>query len=140
MKRPTKEDAEILLRLFQTFNTPQQYESEAWFMKEFSAKDYQEFKSKYPMGSPGYMHVVGVLSSIETAGMLISHGLLNENLYFDATGGVEFIWNRVKHIIPDWQKEAGPALWENAVWLAERYQDWQKKVWKPNLKWKIRPA
>lgn len=138
VKRPTIKDAELLLRLNQTFNTPQMVESGNWFMKEFSAKDYQEFKSKYPVGSKEWAHVGDVLSSFETAGVLISHGLLNENLYFDASG-IEFVWDKVAHIIPEWQKEAGAALWENAVWLAERQKKWKKNVWKPNLKWKTKP-
>jgi len=104
-------------------------------MKEFSAKDYQEFKSKYPMGSEAYAHFGRVLGSLELAGVLISHGLLNENLYFDASG-IEFMWKQLEKIIPGWQKEAGPALWENAVWLAERQKQWKKEVWKPKLAWK----
>jgi hypothetical protein len=139
MKRPTRADAELLLQLFEGLSSPQQAESRAWFLKEFSAKDYQEFKSKYPVGGKEWMSVGSVLGPLELAGVLISHGLLNENLYFDATG-VEFIWDKIGHIIPEWQKEAGPTLWENAVWLAERQKLWKKKVWKPNQKWKMRPA
>jgi hypothetical protein len=138
MKRPTRRDAEILLRLLETFNTPEMRESGLWFMKEFSAKDYQEFKSKYPEDSKEYAYVGDVLSGFETAGVLISHGLLNENLYFDASG-IEFIWKKIGHIIPEWQKETSPALWENAVWLAQRQKQWKEKVWKPNQKWKTQP-
>ena len=29
------------------------------------------------------------------------------------------------------------ALWENAVWLAERQKQWSKTVWKANLAWKM---
>lgn len=137
MKKPTKRDAELLLKLFETFNTPRMEEAGTWFMKEFSAKDYKEFKSKYPAGSQGYNNVGMMLSEYETAGVLISHGLLNENLYFDASG-IEFAWKKVGHIIPDWQKEVSPAIWENAVWLAKRQKQWKRDVWKPNLKWKIK--
>ena len=138
MKRATTEDAEIFLRLMRTFDTPQMMESHKWFAKEFSAKDYQEFKSKYPEGSEGQMHLSMVLGSLEVAGVLISQGLLNENLYFDAAG-IEYVWKKVEKIIPEWQKEAGPALWENAAWLAERKRQWTKEVWKPNLAWKLKP-
>jgi hypothetical protein len=137
MKKPTKDDAEIFLRLIQTFNTPDYHEAERWFMSEFSAKDYEEFKSKYPTNSEGYHNVSHVLSFYEIAGTLVSHGLLNENLFFDASD-VAFTWGKVEKIIPGWQKETSPALWENAVWLAKRYQNWYKKVWKPNQKWKTR--
>jgi len=138
MRRPTKEDAKLLLMLFQTFNTPEQREAGTWFMKEFSARDYNEFKSKYPEGSKEHNYIGDILSSLETAGVLVSHGLLNENLYFDASG-IGFIWEKLGPIIAGWQKEASPALWENAVWLAERQKQWSKKVWKPNQKWKIKP-
>ncbi len=135
VKKPTTKDAEILLQLLQTLDTPEARKSGMWFMKEFAAKDYQEFKSKYPEGSPEYTNVGDVLSGFELAGVLISHGLLNENLYFD-TSAIGFVWPKIAHIIPEWQKDTSPALWENAVWLYERYQFWQKKVWKPNQKWK----
>jgi len=138
LKKATVQDAEVLLKLLDTLNTPQMQESMTWFGKKFSAKDYKEFKSKYPMGSEGNMHVSQVLGSLELAGVLISHGLLNENLYFDMSG-IEFIWSQLGKIIPGWQKEAGPTLWENAVWLAARQKKWKKEVWKPGLAWKLKP-
>jgi len=138
LKRPTAKDAEIYLRLLETMNTPEMQKASEWFMEEFSAKDYEEFKSKYRPESEGFRHVGQILASLEIAGTLVSHGLLNENLYFD-TSGIEFIWKKVESIVPGWQKEAGPALWENAVWLAERQKQWKKEVWKPSLAWKLKP-
>ena len=135
MKKPTRADAELLLSLMRTFSTPHDLEAGKWFMSEFSASDYEEFKTKYPPNSDGYHHVIHTLSFYEVAGALVSHGLLNENLFFDASD-VGFAWSKLEKIIPGWQKETSPALWENAVWLANRYKRWQKKVWKPNQKWK----
>lgn len=135
MKKPTKEDAELFLKMMESFSGPEMDKAFRWFVKDFDAKDYQDFIAKYPMSSEEYGHVSRVLSTLETAGVLVSHGLLNENLYFDASG-IGFIWSRLEKIIPGWQKEAGPALWENAVWLAGRQKQWQKEVWKPNLAWK----
>lgn len=135
MKKATKEDAEILLKLLEITNTPQMGEAMVWFMKEFKAKDYKEFKAKYPPSSPGMRNFNVMLAQYELAGVLVSHGLLNENLYFDISG-IEFVWGMIGNIIPGMQKEAGEALWENAVWLAKRQKKWKKDVWKPNLKWK----
>jgi hypothetical protein len=99
MKKPTKDDVEIFLRLIQTFNTPHDHEAQMWFTREFSAKDYEEFKSYYPVHSQGYHNVGHVLSFYEIAGALMSHGLLNENLFFDASD-IAFTWDKVKKIIP----------------------------------------
>ncbi|HXW95638.1 MAG TPA: hypothetical protein VEJ19_08025 [Nitrososphaerales archaeon] len=135
MKKPTKEDAELYLELIQTFSTPSDHEAGNWFMREFTAKDYEEFKTKYPVNSEGLLNVSRILAFYEVAGALVSHGLLNENLLFDASD-IAFTWGKLEKIIPGWQKETSPALWENAAWLGKRYKVWQKKVWKPNLKWK----
>jgi len=138
MKKATAQDAEILLKYLNAMNTPQMADSMKWLTSEFSAKNYKEFTTKYPMGSDGLGHVSRVLGSFELAGVLVSHGVLNENLYFDISP-IGFMWETFEKIIPGWQKEAGPALWENAVWLAARHKKWEKDVWKPNLAWKLNP-
>ena len=136
MTKPTKEDAELLLRLLQSQDTPQNNDAMAKFMRDFKTpKNYKKFRSKYPPGSPMFDAVSRVLTNFETAGVLVSQGVLNENLYFDISS-IGFVWPMVAPIIPGWQKEAGANLWENAVWLAERQKWWQKNVWKPGMKWK----
>jgi hypothetical protein len=134
-KRPTKDDAELYLRMVALSSNPRMQEAMTWFNKEFKAKDYAEFKEKYPMGSPGNDYFGMIVGGFEVAGAFISHGLLNENLYFDLSG-IGFIWDKLGPIIEGQRKEMGPALWENAVWLAERQKKWSKSVWKPKLAWK----
>ncbi len=80
-----------------------------------------------------------VLGFYGFAGVLVSHGLLNENLYFD-TINIGVIWNKIIHIIPEWQKEAGPTQLENFAWLARRHRKWKRDVWKPGHKWKSNPT
>jgi len=137
MKRATKQDAKLLLGFIHTFDTPEMKEAMNWFHEEFSADDYKEFKSKYPKGSPGLRHVGTMLSKYEVAGALVSQGLMNEDLFFDVSE-IGFVWEKLGKVISGWQKEASPQLWENAVWLAERQKKWQKEVWKPNQKWKLK--
>lgn len=134
-KKPTKDDAEVYLMLMEATHDPRRDEAMRWFMTEFKAKDYNEFKAKYPPGSDGYGHIGRVLGQFEAAGAFVSHGILNEDLYFDMSG-IGFVWPRLEKIVAGMQKETGPALWENAVWLAERQKQWAKEVWKPGLAWK----
>jgi hypothetical protein len=136
MAKPTKQDAELLLRLIELFGRGEGREASRWVMTGFAAKDYAEFKKKYPEGSPEFLKVGEVLGFFETAGVLISNGLLNEDVFFDLSFGLTPIWKKLGPIVAGWQKASTPALWENAAWLAKRYERWQKKVWKPNLKWK----
>jgi hypothetical protein len=64
----------------------------------------------------------------------VSHGLLNENLYFDMSP-IGFVWEKVAPIV-NGARKTSPQLWENVVWLAERQKKWTKTVWKPKLAWK----
>lgn len=138
MAKPTHRDAELLLKLVELYGSPHIQESRNWFIREFSAATYEEFKKKYPEGSLEYTHITNLLGFFETVGVLVTHGLLNESLFFDLSFGFELIWRKVGPIVSEWQKATTPALWENAVWLAGRSQVWAKKVWKPGLKWKIK--
>ena len=135
LKKPTKDDAEIFLMLTQTFRGTESDEGMQWFLSEFNVKDYDEYKAKYPANSAGHRNVGNILGQFEVAGVLVSHGLLNENLYFD-TSGIGFAWSKLEKVVQGMQKEMGPALWENAAWLAERQKQWAKDVWKPGLAWK----
>lgn len=136
MEGPTIEDAKLLLKLVELAQMDDRREAGRWLMAEFAAKDYAEFAAKYPSGSKELQHVNTVLGFFETLGVLVSHKLVNEDLVFDLSFGLDPVWEKLGPIIPGWQKATTPALWENAVWLHKRYQTWQKKVWTPNLKWK----
>jgi hypothetical protein len=135
--KTTKEDADLLLKLMQFTDTPQMVEAMNWFSKGFSAKDYKEFQKKYPNGSAGENHFSRIISSFELAGVLVSQGLLSEDLYFDMSG-IGFIWPRLEKIVSGMRKEMDESLWENAVWLANRQKQWRKEVWRPNLDWKFK--
>jgi hypothetical protein len=133
--KPTKDDAEIFLKMMDSFRTPATEQAMRWFMVEFNADDYNDFMTKYPRESEGYLNIGRILGQFEMAGVLVSHGLLNENLYFDASG-IGFVWPKLEKIVLGMQKEMGPALWENAAWLANRQKQWANEVWKPGLAWK----
>jgi hypothetical protein len=138
MPKPTKEDARLLLKLVEISQSDSLREADRWLMSDFSAKDYQEFVEKYPMGSKEFQQAERLLGFFETAGVLVSQKLLNEDLFFDLGFGIDEVWGKLGPIISGWQKVAGPALLENAVWLHDRHVEWQKKVWKPGLRWKLK--
>lgn len=136
MSKVTREDGVLFLKLMQATNTPEMLASMNWFGKEFSAKDFKEFKKKYPMGSAGNNNFGMILTSFEMAGVLVSNGALNEDLYFDMSP-IGFMWPRIEKIVAGMRKEMDESLWENAVWLAQRQKAWHKEVWRPNLAWKL---
>ncbi len=135
MAKPTRGDAELMIRLLGLLQSADQVEARRWFFKEFKAKDFAEFDKSYPQNSEERRKVSSVLGFFETVGVFVSRGLLNEDLFFDLSFGIEPVYRKVARIIPGWQKQAkSPALWENVQWLAERAEIWSKTVWKPKVK------
>lgn len=102
--------------------------------------NFEEFARKYPRGSTEYGRIIELLMFYETTGAPISHALINEDLFFDVSFGLDIFWEKMKGVMNDWQKALRKREWENAVWLCKRYQEWFKKVWKPNLSWKTLPS
>jgi hypothetical protein len=136
MPKPTHQDAEIVFSMLSHLRTEKFQEARGWLLRDYSATDYAEFKRKYPMGSEEYNRVTFVLGFFEVIATLITHGLFNEDLFFDIGFGFNTYWDKVKAVIPGWRKDTVPNLWENLEWLADRSDVWAKAVWKPGMKWK----
>lgn len=137
MTKPTKQDADVLLKLVELAGSHSNQEARNWFLKSFDAADYEEFAKNYPAGSIEYAHVTALLGFYETIGVLVTNGLLNEDLCFDLNFGLTQVWVKLGPIVSGWQKATSPALWENAVWLAKRNEAWAKETWRPGLTWKM---
>lgn len=138
LTKPTQEDARLLLKLVETVDSEYYRKAYRWLLSEFSAQSYEDFVKKYPQGTEEYHQVSSILGFFEVCGVLVSHKLLSEDIFFDLSFGLDLVWHKVGPIVPGWQKEAGPAIWENAIWLHQRFQAWSKTVWKPGLKWKLK--
>ena len=132
MPAPTGEDAHIYLQLLEMTQQPQFITDRRWVGHELDADSLKSLNSKHPEGSEERGRVAGVLGFYESIGALVSRGLLHEDLFFDAPLGFEHVWSRTQKLVEDWQKASGnPAVFENLVWLARRYESWRETVWKP---------
>jgi hypothetical protein len=134
MPEPTHDDAALFLKLLEITQLPTHSEARRWVLTEFSAGSHGELDSKYPSGSPERAHLTNVLGFFESAGVLVSRGLLHEDVFFDAPFAFDGLWPKIGPLLDDWQKQAGdPAIWENVAWLGLRYEQWRENRWRPKL-------
>jgi hypothetical protein len=122
MPRPTYEDANVMLRLVQSWPT----EASNWIhgANDELMRDYEAFSAKYPPGSEeaGYVHTV--LNWYETIGTLYKHGLINEDLLFDWLA-VRGAWDELESHALHWREETGePRLYENFEAMAKAQAKW----------------
>lgn len=127
MSNPTKEDAALLLQLMTYFAANEKNSiASNWTYEKFNEKNYDDFKSKYPVGSEGYKNIRRVASNGELIGVLVNKDLLSEDLVFDLFGSM--LWEKLEPIIHGIRKEAKmPRLYENYEVCAKKYQIWAEK-------------
>ena len=135
MPAPTSEDAHIYLQLLEMTQQPHFVEARRWVAHHLDADTLAALDGTHPVGSEERSRVASVLGFYESAGALVSRGLLHEDLFFDAPLGFEPVWSNVEPLVLDWQKAAGSeAVFENLVWLARRFESWRESTWRPKSK------
>lgn len=126
MAKPTKEDAELFLRLFATMRSDEDFKNAMrWFYEEFDEKSYEAFKKKYPRRSEGNRNFNTYIGYWEVISTLVANDLLSEDLVFDM-----FLvpWNKAEPIVHGMRKDMKePRLYENFEVLAKRQIEWEKK-------------
>jgi hypothetical protein len=129
---PTREDARLYLQLLEITQGAYQARARRWVIHELDAQTFKELSTKYPPRSEEGQWIVDVLGFFESAGVLVSRGLLHEDVFFDQPFGLEMLWPKFESIVDDWQKSTKDAgTWENLQWLARRHKSWRAKTWKP---------
>ena len=127
MSKPTKEDAALLLQLMAVWGADEENKKAyIWVYFELDVKNYDDFKTKYPMGSEGYRNIMTHASSGEQLGVLVNKDLLSEDLVYDLFG--DMLWEKVELIVHGLRKDANrPRLFENYEVFGKKYQMWAEK-------------
>ena len=127
MSKPTKEDAALLLQFMAVMAANEENQKATnWIWVDFHEKNYDDFKTKYPMGSEGYKNFMRFARNGELIGMLVNKELLNEDLVFDLYGSM--LWEKVEPIVHGMRKEINmPRLFENYEVCAKKYPLWAEK-------------
>lgn len=122
-----KDDAQLLLKLNELQQSDRVYNGWAFSQFEFKAKDWDEFSEKYPLGSKGFDSFYAVGHFLELAGVLLKHGLLSEDLFYD-TFWFEPIWKNFEPVIKSMREKFNePSLEENFEFLYKRMIQWKEK-------------
>src|ERR671932_1620114 len=118
-------NTDTLLKLYQIYDNHR--DARLWFLEGFEAKDYNEYREKYSGASMERSHFITVCGFFELAGVLVNHGLVDPNLYFDIFNPTPF-WNKAKSIIEGMRsKKSDSHYYENFESLNSKRLSWKKK-------------
>ena len=127
-EHPDHHDAELLLRLYDLRREDRLREAREWFMKEMKMESAQDFAARVPRGSREHASYRMVTSYWEMAASLVTRGLINEDLFFENTGELWIVWQKIKHLAPSTRETfKNPHAWKNLETVAERFEKWMTK-------------
>jgi Domain of unknown function (DUF4760) len=127
---PKANNTDTLLKLYQIYDNHRN--AILWFLEGLDAIDYNEYLQKYSGATMERSHFIAVCGFFELSGVLVNHGLIDQNLYFDIFNPTPF-WNKAKPIIEGMRsKRSHSHYYENFESLNIKRLSWKKKRDKKN--------
>jgi hypothetical protein len=135
VEKPTKKDAELLIRLYALAQEEHVYHAFLWYYEHFSDLngpsefDYEAYIKQNRRGSEGYAKWTPIASFFETLGVLVRNGVLNKALVLDRWP-VDWYWRYLGPFVENDREVGKPCdtAWyaDNFEWLAEQAVNWRK--------------
>jgi hypothetical protein len=126
--KPTHEQAQLQLQLFELRREPRLREARNWVFKNYIVESFDDSLRVAPPGSEGQQLLMMVLSYWDQACAMLNYGLLHEDLFFETTGEFFGVWESVKPAIPEGRKRfQNPGFAQHLEKAAKRFEEWSEK-------------
>jgi hypothetical protein len=120
---PKSNNTDTLLKLYEIYDKHR--DAILWFLEELNANNYEEYLEKYSGTSSGRSQFIAVCGFFELSGVLVSSGLIDQNIYFDMFNPAPF-WEKAKPIV-EGMRNKRPHIYENFELLNNKRISWTKK-------------
>jgi hypothetical protein len=128
MGQVTHEQVNLLLRLYELRREPRLRDARTWFVLNFSASSPEEMMKKYPPGSEENTHIRMTTSYWDMVAGIVNRGLIDEEFFFENTGEIWVIWERLRAVAPGWRAAfKNPHLFAHLEELCKRLDAWREK-------------
>lgn len=126
--KPTHEQAQLHLQVYDLRREARLRQARDWFQQNYNAETVEEAMR---LAAPGTEHGAFfgmVIGYWEQACALLNYDLLNEDLFFETSGEFFGVWEQVKTVLPEFRRQFGnPNLLSNLEKAAKRYEEWSEK-------------
>lgn len=124
---PTFQDAEIILRLYDQYESERIRSARRWLSQEVMDGTYEQFLEKFPAGSDGYMNFQTLYGFFEMVGVLFKNRLVHPDLLFDMWY-INGIFSKLYPIITGIREGGDVHVAENFESLALAELEWIGRV------------
>ena len=110
--RPTYDDANLILRLYEMRREERMRRARAWFNAQFKVKTWEELQKLAPPGSDENASYRMVVTYWDMVGSFVSSGVLHRDLFFQSGRELLLVWERMRDILPAVRQQyKDPQLW-----------------------------
>jgi len=100
-KKPTHEQAQLHLQVYDLRREAKLRQARDWFFKNYNVQKFEDVMRIAAPGTEGGALAMMVISYWEQACALLNYGLLHEDLFFETSGEFFGVWERLKPIVPE---------------------------------------
>jgi hypothetical protein len=112
--RPTYDDANLILHLYDIRREDRMRRARAWFTANFKVKTWDELQKLAPGGSDENASFRMVVTYWDMVASFITSGVLNKELFFQSGRELLLVWERMRDILPDIRTQyKDPHLWSH---------------------------
>ncbi len=123
--KPTFEQAQLHLQVFEMRREARLRQARDWFFKNYFAETFEEAMRIAPPMSEGGTNFMMVVSYWEQACAFLNYGLLHEDLFFETSGEFFGVWERVKPTLQQCRERfVSKTFLANLEKAAQRYETW----------------
>jgi hypothetical protein len=123
--KPTYEQAQLQLQLYEQRREARLREARDWFFKNYFVSTMAESMRIAAPGTEDGARVMMVFSYWEQACALLNYELLHEDLFFETSGEFFGVWERVRPIIAEGrQMFSNPGFLAHLEKAAGRFEQW----------------
>jgi|SRR5579862_5153179 len=126
--KPTHEQAQLQLQLFEQRREARLRQARDWFWKNYHVETFDDVMRVAPPGSEGGTFAMMVMSYWNQVCAMLNYGLLHEDLFFETTGEFFGVWELVKGILPQARERfKNPNFLSHLEQTAKRFEEWTEK-------------
>jgi hypothetical protein len=128
MGQATHEQVNLMLRLYEMRREPRLREARQWFLDNFFVSNAEEVMKKYPPGTAENASVRMVVSYWDMVAGIVNRGLVDEDLFFENTGEIWVVWERLRALAPVWRAAfKNPHVFSHLEEVCSRLEEWREK-------------
>jgi hypothetical protein len=123
--KPTHEQAQLHLQVYEMRREARLRQARDWFFKNYHVDSFEDAMKIAPPGTEAGTNVMMVVSYWEQACALLNYGLLHEDLFFETSGEFFGVWELVKPTVAQGRERfANKQFLAHVEKAAQRYESW----------------